>query len=259
MKETTTLPITLQAARFLKLAGMAMILISLLDYLLLPIPMESGVEWSLRITTQMVDRGVVPMLGMALVFSGYGFENLAANMDVKPKPGLDLKFWVFLISIILGLVFLVVAPIHMSNVVKARNQTIERINQEAKDAEKQLEIRLEQQATQVQDLLAQNPDLDNYVDGGDLSASELEKLQEFKDDPDALTIQMATVRSKVKEQIQARKSASENRSKVGTLKSIWRVGITCLLLASCYLTIGWTGFTSQRRKKKNKKKYRRPM
>lgn len=251
MKVTTPLPITLQAARFLKLAGMAMILISLLDYILLPIPMDSGVEWWLNITTQMVDRGIVPMLGMALVFSGYAFENIAISSDSKPKPGPDLKFWVFLISSILGLLFLAIAPIHMSNVVKARNQTIEQINQEAKDAEKQLEIRLEQQATQLTDLLANQQNLDNYLNQGDLSADELARLQKFKDDPDALNIQLATVRSNLQKQIETRRAAAENRSKIGTLKSLWRVGISCLLLASCYLTIGWTGFKSRSRKKKN--------
>ncbi len=251
MKVTTPLPITLQAARFVKLAGMAMIMIALLEYILLPIPMDSGVEWWLNITTQMVDRGIVPMLGMALVFSGYAFENIAISSDSKPKPGLDLKFWVFLISSILGLLFLAIAPIHMSNVVKARNQTIEQINQEAKDAEKQLEIRLEQQATQLTDLLANQQNLDNYVNQGDLSADELARLQKFKDDPNALKLQISTVRSNLQKQIETRRSAAENRSKVGTLKSLWRVGISCLILASCYLTIGWTGFKSRSRKQKN--------
>lgn len=250
MKARTPLPITLQAARFLKLAGMAMILISLLDFILLPIPISSGVEWSLKITTEMVDRGIVPMLGMALVFSGYAFENLGSSSEIKPKPGIDLKFWVFLISTILGLVFLAIAPIHMSNVVKARNQTIEQINKEAKDAKQQLEIRLAEQATQLRDLLATQPDLDNYVKQGNLSADELARLQKFKDDPNALKIQMATVRSNLEKQIEDRKKASEERSKVGTLKSLWRVGISCLLLASCYLTIGWTGFKGGWRPKK---------
>lgn len=250
MKATTPLPIALQAARFLKLAGMAVILISLLDFILLPIPMGSGVEWSLKITTQMVDRGIVPMLGMALVFSGYAFENLASSGDIKPKGGLDLKFWVFLISSILGVVFLCVAPIHMNNVVAARNETLKQINQEAQEDKQQLEIRLEQQVTQLQDILANEQNLESYINQGDLTADELARLQTFKDDPQALKIQMATVRSNLEKQIEARRQASENRSKVGTLKSLWRVGISCLLLASCYLTIGWTGFRGRSPKKK---------
>jgi hypothetical protein len=44
MKTTTTMLIALQSARLLKLAGIAMILISLLDFTLLPIPIGSGVE-----------------------------------------------------------------------------------------------------------------------------------------------------------------------------------------------------------------------
>jgi uncharacterized membrane protein YccC len=138
----------------------------------------------------------------------------------------------------------------MSNVVQARNETLKQINQEAKDAKEQLEVRLEQQVTQLQDILGNEQNLESYMNQGDLTADELARLQTFKDDPQALKIQMATVRSNLEEQIEARRQASENRSKVGTLKSLWRVGISCLLLASCYLTIGWTGFTGRSGKKK---------
>lgn len=244
MKTTTTMLIALQSARLLKLAGIAMILISLLDFILLPIPIGSGVEWSLKITTEIIDRGTAPLLGMALVFSGYAFENLASSHP-KPKRRLDLKFWVFLISAILGLVFLAITPIHINNVVKNRNLMISQINQAEKAAKQELEIRLEQQAIEIQTLLANQPNLNNYINQNNLTADELSKLQQFKDDPNALNQQMATIRAKLEAEIAANKQESEHQSKVTTLKSLWRGGISSLLLASCHLTIAWTGFKSR--------------
>lgn len=244
MKTTTTMLIALQSARLLKLAGIAMILISLLDFILLPIPIGSGVEWSLKITTEIIDRGTAPLLGMALVFSGYAFENLASSHP-KPKRRLDLKFWVFLISAILGLVFLAITPIHINNVVKNRNLMISQINQAEKAAKQELEIRLEQQAIEIQNLLANQPNLNNYINQNNLTADELAKLQQFKDNPNALNQQMATIRAKLEAEIAANKQESEHQSKVTTLKSLWRGGISSLLLASCHLTIAWTGFKSR--------------
>jgi hypothetical protein len=249
MKTTTTMLIALQSARLLKLAGIAMILISLLDFILLPIPIGSGVEWSLKITTEMIDRGTDPLLGMALVFSGYGFENLASSTN-KPKRRLDLKFWVFLISAILGLVFLAITPLHINNVVKNRNLMISQINQAAQSAQQELEIRLEQQAIEIQNLLANQPNLNDYINQNKLSADELSNLQKFKDDPNALNQQMATIRARLEAEIEAKKQASEHQSKVTALKSLWRGVISSLLLASCHLTIAWTGFKSRTYKPK---------
>lgn len=241
MKTTTNMVIALQSARLLKLAGIAMILISLLDFILLPIPIGSGVEWSLKITTEIIDRGTAPLLGMALVFSGYAFENLASSHP-KPKRRLDLKFWVFLISAILGLIYLAITPLHINNVVKNRNLMISQINQAAKSAQQELEIRLEQQAIEVQNLLANQPNLNDYINQNNLTADELSNLQKFKDDPNALNQQMTTIRAKLEAEIAAKKQKAENESKVTTLKSLWQGGITSLLLASCHLTIAWTGF-----------------
>jgi hypothetical protein len=144
----------------------------------------------------MIDRGTDPLLGMTSVFSGYGFENLASSTN-KPKRRLDLKFWVFLISAILGLVFLAITPIHINNVVKNRNLMISQINQAAESAQQELEIRLEQQAIELQNLLVNQPNLNNYINQNQLTADELAKLQQFKDDPNALNQQMATIRARL--------------------------------------------------------------
>lgn len=107
MKGTNTNPIPIQAAQFLKLAGLILILFTLLNYILLLFPLNLGdVEWRLRFTTQIVNQGIVPILGIALMFSAYGFEDILGLSKAQPKIGWNnLKFWVCLISLFLGLSF----------------------------------------------------------------------------------------------------------------------------------------------------------
>jgi hypothetical protein len=114
---------------------------------------------------------------------------------------------------------------------------ISQIDRAAKSAQQELEIRLEQQAIEIQNLLANQPNLNDYINQNKLSADELSKLQQFKDDPNALNQQMATIRARLEAEIEAKKQASEHQSKVTTLKSLWRGLISSLLLAICHLNI----------------------
>lgn len=225
-----------------------MILISLLDLVLLPIPPKlADIEWRLNLTTQMVERGVVPMLGMALIFSGYGFENLAGVANVQRQAGKYIKLWVLAIAGVLGLVFLLLVPIHITTVLAANRQTGDRINQEAIQAQKQLEKRLQQQQTQISDLLKDNQQLDDLSNTDKLTKTQLTQLQKFRDDPAALQAQTNAIRSKMKAEIAKQKQESLQRSKLGTMKSIVRIAVSSWLLASFYITIAWTGFRSGKR------------
>ncbi|MGE5659232.1 MAG: HpsJ family protein [Actinomycetota bacterium] len=246
MKATNTNIIAHQAARFLKLAGLAMILISLLDLALLPIPPKlEELEWRLNLTSQIVERGIVPMLGMALVFSGYGFESLAALANVKRPPWKNIKLWVFTLAGFLGLIFLLLVPLHITTVLAANRQTSDRINQETLQAQKQLEERLQQQQTLISNLLKDNQKLDDLSTTNQLTKAQLAQLQQFKDNPKALKAQTDSLRSKLKADIIKRKQEALQRSKLGTMKSIVRIAVSSWLLASFYLTIAWTGFKSR--------------
>ena len=239
-----------QAARFLKLAGLAMILISLLDLALLPIPPKlAEIEWRLNLTTQIVERGVVPMLGMALIFSGSAFENLAGLANVQRQAWKDIKLWVLAIAGVLGLVFLLLVPIHITTVLAANRQTRDRINQDTIQAQKQLEKRLQQQQTQISDLLKDNQQLNDLSNTDQLTQIQIAKLRKFRDDPAALKAQTDAIRSKMKGEIQKRKQESVQRSKLGTMKSIVRIAVSSWLLASFYITIAWTGFKGGKRSK----------
>ena len=164
MKAMSRSPVLYQAARFVKLAGIILVVIALLDYIMLLIPANWGdAQWGLNFTTQMVDRGIVPILGIALVYSGFGFEQLGGFSEARSQPASEnLKFWVNLTASVLALVFLLLIPLHMSNVAAMTSQTLERISQDATQAQEQLEQRLRQQQGQISNLIQDNQRLEDF-------------------------------------------------------------------------------------------------
>ncbi|WP_199247668.1 HpsJ family protein [[Phormidium] sp. ETS-05] len=248
MKATDSELISRQASRLLKQAGTVLIVISLLDLVMLPFPLELGdVRWRLNLTTQLIERGIVPMLGMALVFSGYGFETLTGAAYIKPKKLRDLKLWVFLISSFLGFIFIVLAPAHAFNAFSASNDAIAGFKKDAQQAEQQLEERLKRQQTEIASILSNQQRLDDFIKSDNFNEEQLAKLKEFQNDPEALAKQTEAIRDNAKKEIEKRRKEAEGKSRTGALKSSFRLGISSLLLASCYITIGWTGLKSEKK------------
>ncbi len=244
MKATSRNPVLYQAARFVKLAGIILVVLALLDYTMLLIPPNWGdAQWGLNFTTQMVDRGIVPVLGIALVYSGFGFEQLAGFSETRSQSASEnLKFWINLTASVLALVFLLLIPLHMSNVAAVTSQTLERISQDATQAQEQLDQRLNQQQGQISSLIQDNQRLEDFISSDQATEQQLARLREYQGDPEALDQQVKEIRSSLTQNIEQRKLKAEKQSKQGAFKSNVRVCLSSALLAGCYITIGWSGF-----------------
>ncbi|MFO7029179.1 hypothetical protein B9T07_03745 [Limnospira fusiformis CCALA 023] len=252
MKGTTRNQIPSQAAGFLRLAGVILFFFALINYILLFVPPNFGdLRWQLNFTTQMVEQGVIPVLAIALMFCAYGLQEVAGLSPEKPKQGFNsLKFWVYVISGILGVMYLVLIPLHVGTTIAASNETIEKINQDAATAQVQLEERLQEQQTQMLAILGNQQRLEDYIQEQQLTEAQLARLQEFQENPEVLGVQSDAIGQELKREIENRRREAEKRSQLGTFKSNLRVGLGSLLLASCYLTIAWSGLINKRSRKK---------
>lgn len=252
MKGTTTNQIPSQAAGFLRLAGVILFFFALINYILLFVPPNFGdLRWQLNFTTQMVEQGVIPVLAIALMFCAYGLQEVAGLLPEKPKQGFNsLKFWVYVISGILGVMYLVLIPLHVGTTIAASNETIEKINQDAATAQVQLEERLQEQQRQMLAILGNQQRLEDYIQEQQLTEEQLARLQEFRENPEVLGVQSDAIGEELKREIENRRREAEKRSQLGTFKSNLRVGLGSLLLASCYLTIAWSGLMNKRSRKK---------
>ncbi|EKD07910.1 hypothetical protein SPLC1_S330020 [Arthrospira platensis C1] len=227
MKGTTPNQIPSQAAGFLRLAGVILFFFALINYILLFVPTNFGdLRWQLNFTTQMVEQGVIPVLAIALMFCAYGLQEVAGLSPEKPKQGFNsLKFWVYVISGILGVMYLVLIPLHVGTTIAASNETIEKINQDAATAKMQLEERLQEQQTQMLAILGNQQRLEDYIQEQQLTEAQLARLQEFQENPEALGVQSNAIGQELKQEIENRRREAEKRLQLGTFKSNLRVGL----------------------------------
>jgi hypothetical protein len=252
------------AARVLTVAGVILILSFLVDFLILLFPFQpTNKEWLIGLTTALVDRGIVPLVGLGMLFAGYWFDTL----EDGARPAIDLRLPAFILSSILGLMFLLIFPLHLNNIIQDSNQKLERIDKEAEQLENQLKSQLQQLSSndqykvllekQRQQLKAQytealkNEDEYNKILANpNIPQSAKDVLKKAKANPQELDKAIAqqtdpqTRADQQISQIRQKKEDAEKQAKELASKSGLRNGIGSLLLAIGYITIGWRGLRS---------------
>lgn len=234
------------AAIALKLVGVVTILSALLDFLVLLFPPNFGdAQWLLNSTTQIVDRGIVPLVGIALLLAGFWIERSAGKSSQAGSLLADLRFWSCVVASILGLVFLVLAFLHINTVRLTTQQALAQVQREANQASAQLEQRLagelSQQQNQLQMLFQDDALLQQAIDAGQLPA----EIQQFRDNPEGLdeflNQRASQAQQEIETEIGTRREDARKRIKQEAAKSAARISISSLLMSIAYIVIGWTG------------------
>jgi ABC-type multidrug transport system fused ATPase/permease subunit len=249
------------AARTLKVVGIILILSFLLDFAILLFPFRpTDRGWQISLATALVDRGIVPMVGLGMLIAGYA---IGSSDESGSGGGLDLRLPAFILSSILGLIFLLIFPLHLNNVRQASTQTIDQITQQATQAETELQnqlgnpqaqAQLEQQQTQfrnrIGELLKDPQKLNQALQSDQIPEEEKKLLREFQKDPKSvdqfLNQQFSAdgIRNRALSQIRGRREQVERQARQEAWKSGLRIGISSLLLSIGYIIIGWTGIRS---------------
>ncbi|MEM6450785.1 MAG: HpsJ family protein [Cyanobacteria bacterium P01_D01_bin.105] len=248
-KDTTSIPSPL-AATSLKLVGAITILAALIDFITLLFPPEfSSRAWQLATTTQLVDRGIVPLVGIALLFTGYWIDSSLGKASRRVSLATDVRFWTCLLSCLLGLIFLMTTVLHPNNVRIQSNEALEQVETEATEATSQLEERLNadlsQRRAQIAALLQDEEQLQTAIDNGSLDEAQLAQIQRFKENPaeldEFLNSQVGEAQNQLQTRIGEQRKDATERLKSEALKATLRVTLSSLLLAIGYTFIGWQG------------------
>lgn len=242
MKVLNLSPIT---SFILKLVGIVLVLSYLLDIVLyLTAANFQNNQWVMTLTTQLVDRGFLPLLGLASFFTGYWVEN-AETTDSSRSPAQGLRLAGFWLASVLGLMFLLIVPLNVNATRAAAEDQVQKIQQEASKAEAQINTQVQQVRSQVDAQLAM---LDQAIKGGQVQGDQLaqakqqqEQLQKLKTDPKALEAQVAPERDKKLKEIRDQQNQLVDQTRRGALQTGMRVGLNSLLLAIGFATIGWVG------------------
>ena len=260
-------------AQMLKLVGVVLILSFLLDFVILAFPAgDRDALWQIGFVSATVDRGITPVIGLAFLLVGYWFDRHSNDTLTQPPLWLSLKFWALLLSSLLGLLFLVMIPLHINNVNTESAKAVERINQNSLQEEAKLQTDLNQLQAQLGDAnvrakldaeknrfkaqvtaLLQNEQQFNQAINSDRTPEQEKKLlRQFKANPKALEEFLAeqsdpvALGSKKLAQLQAQKQQLINQAKQEALQSSIRMTTRSLLISMAYIFIGWMGLRNLR-------------
>ncbi|MEY3299488.1 MAG: hypothetical protein RLZZ597_2748 [Cyanobacteriota bacterium] len=234
------------AALALKAAGLVAILSALIDYLILLFPSNfTNIQWQLATTTQLVDRGIVPLVGIAMLLAGFWVDSRVGRISGAKSLFTDLRFWGCALASLLGLMYLILSLLHLNAVRLSSRTALEQVNTEATQATTELEQRLStelsQQQTQLGALLENEELLTQAIQSGQLP----QDIQQYQNNPEGLTQFLQQRADQAREQIQTeigtRRADAERQVKTEARKSAIRTSTTSLLLAAGYTVIGWTG------------------
>ncbi|MEC4983211.1 MAG: HpsJ family protein [Oscillatoria sp. PMC 1068.18] len=224
----------------LKIVGAIMIISSLFEWILLAYPFQAGNRgWQVQLITQIVDRGIIPMVGMALILAGYWMSDRLSGGESQSAS----RLFTFILASLLGLFFLLVIPVHLNNLRVQRKEALQQIEQRATEAETQLEA----QSAQINSLL-ESPDrlqqLDQALASDRVQGQQRQQLEAIRQQIDTLQQDPSALEQRVSEaqnQLGERKLELESQAKTQVWKLGLRTGVSSLLLAIGYIAIGWSG------------------
>lgn len=246
------------AALALKTVGIIIILSALVDMFILPYPYKWGnLQWQIATTAQIVDRGLVPMVGLALLLTGYWVSGVSGGETGDRKtPWLDLRFWAAIFAGVLGVMYIILFFLHLNNV---RLNFGELQGQLAKETE-QAQVQLAQVDTQVQTRIGQlrgqinqlvnasDAEISQAVQAKIINEQQANQIRSFKQNPASIepflqqqAQQLQGQAAQAKTELQSRQQQAKEKIFDDALKSGLRIGIGSLLLGVGYLYIivGW--------------------
>lgn len=228
-----------------------MIVSSLIDYVVLLIPPVTpanlnaeqaqllGLQQTVSVTTQLIDRGIIPMVGLAFLFAGFWIESNSG----ATKKGLSaiLQPGALALSVLLGLAFFVLTFLNVNSQRLLSQRTVDQISTTAQQAETQLKDRSQQVAALAQDSQRLSQ-LEQAINSGQGQQREQlqaikDQLQQFKQDPKALEQRVKDAQT----QIRSERDQRMKQSRQELLKSSVRSGASSVLLGIGYLGIAWSG------------------
>lgn len=229
------------AAQILKVVSVLLILSFFVDLgVLLVAPQFDNPQWQLNLMNQLIDRGVTPLIGFALLYAGSWIETAAGSPAPsleQSAPWVDWRFWAFVVSSLLGLLFLLVVPLQFNVTGQLSDQATEQINQQATQAE----LRIEQEHNQLK-AIADSGRLPEILKSGQVPPQQQAILQQMQQDPQAVDKQAQQAR----EQVKTSQNQALEQTRREAMQSRLRGGLRSFLLAIGFITIGWSGLRESR-------------
>lgn len=238
----------------LRVLGGVLILSSLVDYAIVTFPlMPLENAWQVNFTNQVVGRGVNPLLGIiALLLASWVDFKSGKKADLKASIT-DMRFLSFILSIILGIIFFLVIPLHIDNMQNIRDQSLSQIEQETQQREQQVQAQfnqlqalaqspeakqeLDKQIKAINDALSKGQVPPQQIAEVEAKKQELLNFQRFANDPNALNARLDELKKTVTDAREKQRKEAEKT----VFKEVIQTSLRSLFLGLGYLFVGWLG------------------
>lgn len=240
------------AARILAIAGVVLVLSVLLDSIVLMVPPQfQERQWLLSVIAGIVDRGIVALVGLSLLFAAFWINDRVGAAPGRRPTWQNPRFWTLALASFFGLIFLILMPLQLNGIRLLNAQAVSNIEEQAASAQEQLDAQVEQQSQQLRALLDNPEQVEQLVASGQIPEQLATQLETLQGDPGQLDTQAEEFRQQTLEQIEERKA--EALAQANSL--MWRgmrTGLSSLLLAVGFLAIAWMGLRSRGRARSRK-------
>jgi hypothetical protein len=232
----------------LKTAGAVLILSSLIDLVfMLVFPPENlvleGGRWWLYASSQLVDRGLLPLVGIAFVVTG-DWIRIVSTEDGGNRGNI-WRIGTFVLASLLGLIFVLIIPFQLNTTNDFKAQELKKISTEVTQIEKGIKNNLQQINAQSKDKIKEQiTAIDKELKGTQIPPERLTNLQITKSKLELLLNdpkKFAQESEQNLQQLQKQKQKVEVQANERMLKTGVRTSLASFLLAIAYITIGWTG------------------
>jgi hypothetical protein len=263
MKANNTLTV---APFLLKTVGGLLVLASLVEYILLFFPPAVSDAklldqyWKIDFWNQLVNSGVVPLVGMLLIFAGY-WMNTTLNLQQNRPTWKDLRLWVSLLATTLGIAYFVTIKLYLTNVDLVKGDSLKNIDAKAVVEKGRVDKQLEQinaQLAQYQKVAQDKPRLEQeiakitqQINSGQVQGAQLEQLNNARANLESLknnsqvleqtTKQAKEAGEKEKARIDTEQTKAKSITANNAILSATKTGLKSLVLAIAYTVIGWFG------------------
>jgi hypothetical protein len=229
----------------LKTAGLVLILSSMVDLLFVLLYPPAGLsdaadksQFWVYATTQLVDRGLLPLIGICLVIAG-DWIKIVSTEDGGGRSN-AWRIGIFSFASFLGLMFILTIPFQLYKANESQGQALKDIETQAKLVQSQVQQQLS--APQDKDKLKSELNrIEAQIKGGKVKGEQLIQLQTQKSNLEQLSADPKSISDKANQQIESQKNKAESAAKDAFIKTGVRTSLSSLLLSIAYTAIGWTG------------------
>ncbi len=228
--------------RLLEVVGSILVLSVLTDYIIYLLPFDfASSDWKLGLLQTLVDRGIVPLVGLTLIFVGQWWRQ--QNGEGAPVWEAPLRLVARFAAVLLAVVFALTIIFGFFNLDAARAKVDQQLQQQIK---MQIEPQLNQVTSQLDQMTPEQlkQQLEQGKASGQLPPELLKDYDQLQKNPtqlkERLKAQLEQQKQMAITQMKAAAAPQMEKAQADFLRQVVKNTLMSLLLATGYAVVFWT-------------------